>query len=251
VSGGRAPRLTLALSAGELPIPGVHESTVAVIDVLRATSVLPQAFASGALRVIPTDSVESATGLAASLDRSSTLICGEREGKKIAGFDLGNSPEEYVPEIVVGKTLVFCSTNGSRAMIRCLAAPEQIVASFVNVSAAVRRLCLSERNLIVVCAGDSGRACLEDTVMGGLLVERLLEARPGLVLDDRAVMARELWRRWEDDLPRLLRTADHGVYLVSLGFERDLDFCSRMDLLETVPVLVDGRIEVDQPQPSR
>ena len=235
--------LHLVFTPGEISDPLIRNATVAIVDVLRATSVIPRAFASGAARVIPAGSVEQATGLLASLDRTSTLLCGEREGKKISGFHLGNSPVEYGPEAVDGKTLIFASTNGSRAMIRCQAAPEQVMASFVNATAAAERLAASDRDVVVVCAGKLGRSSLEDTVMGGFLVERLLALRPALAADDGALMARALWERWRGDLPRLLRTSTHGAYLVSLGFEADLDFCARMDSVPVVPVQRDGRIE--------
>ena len=248
-------RLSLVFTPGEVQDGLIRNATLAVVDVLRATSVIPRAFASGAARVIPAGTVEQATGLLASLDRKTTLLCGEREGKKIQGFHLGNSPLEYEPDAVRGKTLIFSSTNGSQAMIRCLAAPEQVLASFVNASAAARRLAASDRDVVVVCAGREGRSSLEDTVMGGLLVERLLEERPDLRPDDGALMARTLWKGWRSDIPALLRTSAHGAYLRSLGFEADLDFCAGLDTLSVVPVLRDGRIEPepggdDPPRPA-
>jgi 2-phosphosulfolactate phosphatase len=243
VSSERDRRLGLVFTPGEIQDGLLREATVALVDVLRATSVIPRAFASGAARVIPADSVEHATGLLASLDRKTTLLCGEREGKKIAGFHLGNSPLEYTPKAVKGKTLIFSSTNGSQAMMRCLAAPEQILASFVNATAAVERLLDGGRDILVVCSGKLGRSALEDAVLGGLLVERLLARAPELVTDDGALMARTLWRRWEEDVAGMLAASSHGTYLASLGFEADLEFCSRVDSVRAVPVLKDGRIE--------
>ncbi len=245
MTGERARTLSLAFTPGEVTDGLVREATVAVVDVLRATSVIPRAFASGATRVIPAESVEQATGLLASLDRKTTLLCGEREGKKIPGFHLGNSPLEYLPKAVKGKTLIFSSTNGSQAMARCLAAPEQVLASFVNVGAAVARLLASDRNLVVVCSGKLGRSCLEDTALAGLMVERLLDRASGLAPDDGALMARTLWRHWEGNVPGLLRESSHGRYLLSLGFAADLDFCAREDAVGTVPVLKNGRIELE------
>ncbi len=250
MSGDRPRVLSVAFTPAEVTDGLIREATVATVDVLRATSVVPQAFAAGAARVIPADSVEHATGLLASLDRKSTLLCGERDGKKIPGFHLGNSPLEYTPKAVKGKTLIFSSTNGSQVMTRCLAAPEQVLASFVNASAAVDRCLAGGRDLVVVCSGKLGRACLEDTVLAGLLVERLVEREPALDADDGALMARTLWRRWQDDVPGLLRTCSHGTYLASLGFGSDLDFCARLDGVGTVPVLKAGRIEPESPEPQ-
>jgi 2-phosphosulfolactate phosphatase len=250
--------LSVAFTPGETQDGQLRESTVGVVDVLRATSVIPQAFAAGAVRVIPAESVEEATALLASLDKKTTLLCGEREGRRITGFHLGNSPLEYTPKAVKGKTLIFASTNGSPAMIHAQAAPEQILASFVNASRAAERLLASERDVVLICAGKDGRPSLEDAVLSGLLVERLLEVSPGFAPDDGALMARSLWRSHGGDIPALLRESRHGAYLASLGFADDLAFCARLDAVHRVPVLRDGRIEVEQsrdgqprPQASR
>ena len=190
----RARTLSVAFTPGETQDGILREATVAVVDVLRATSVIPQALAAGAMRVIPAASVEHATGLLASLDKKTTLLCGEREGRKIPGFHLGNSPLEYVPKVVKGKTLIFASTNGSLAMIHAQTAPEQVMASFVNTTLAVQRLLAAKRDIVVICAGKEGRASMEDAAMAGLLVERLLDAIPGFVPDDGAHMALALWK---------------------------------------------------------
>ncbi len=241
-----ARTLSVAFTPAETQDGLLRESLVAVVDVLRATSVIPQAFAAGAVRVIPAGSVEQATGLLATLDRKTTLLCGEREGRRIAGFHLGNSPAEYTPKAVKGKTLIFASTNGSLAMIHAQAAPEQVIASFVNASRAVERLLAAERDVVVICAGKEGRASLEDTAMAGLLVERMLAAATELVPDDGALMAQALWRNRSGDIGGLLRESAHGAYLATLGFEEDLEFCARLDALDCVPVLRDGRIEWDE-----
>jgi 2-phosphosulfolactate phosphatase len=241
----RERTLSVAFTPGETQDGILREATVAIVDVLRATSVIPQALAAGAVRVIPAASVEHATGLLATLDKKTTLLCGEREGRKIPGFHLGNSPLEYVPKVVKGKTLIFASTNGSLAMIHAQTAPEQVMASFVNTTLAVERLLAAGRDIVVICAGKEGRASLEDAAMAGLLVERVLDAAPGFVPDDGAHMARALWRSRNGDIAGLLRESGHGAYLATLGFEDDLEFCARLDAVPCVPVLRDGRIERD------
>lgn len=241
---GKRGRLRLAFSPSEFSSSEARDAAVAVVDVLRATTVLPAAFAAGAARAVPADSVESATALLSALDRDSALLCGEREGRKIPGFDLGNSPLEYTPERVEKMTLVFCSTNGSRVMTRFQAAEEMVLASFVNVSAAAERLAAAGRDVLVVASGKLGRACIEDTALGGLLVSRLTALVPGLDPDDGARMALRLWEGWKEDVPGLLRGSEHGAYLAELGFDEDLEFCSRIDSVPVVPVMRDGRIGI-------
>ena len=94
------------------------DETVVVIDVLRASTTITWALASGASCVIPCLEVEKARAKAAEIG-TDVLLGGERAGELIEGFDLGNSPSEYTREMVDGKTIVFTTTNGTRAMVQC------------------------------------------------------------------------------------------------------------------------------------
>lgn len=244
-----APSLTVALTPREAAEGTLRGAAVAVIDVLRATSTIPRALAEGASRVIPVATVEQATSLHASLDRDHALLCGEREGKRIEGFHLGNSPAEYRREVVEGRPLVFCSTNGSGALVRCLPAAGVVAASFVNATLALEWLAGRTEPPVIVCSGKLGRACLEDTVMAGLLAEGLLERCGGPVPDDGARMAVELWRRWREDLHGMLRASEHGAYLEELGFAGDLALCSARDSVPVLPRLRDGVLVAGEPGP--
>ena len=234
-------RLGLRFTPGEVRDGDLKGAGVAVVDVLRATSVLAQAVAEGAARIVPAGSVESARALRES-SPDGTLLCGERDGRRIPGFDLGNSPFEYSRSAVSGRTLVFCSTNGSRALVRCASAPEVFAASFVNAGVAAERLLSVRRDLLVVCAGYEEQPCVEDTAMGGLLVDRLLRSDPSLDADDAALLARTVWRAWEGRIDALLSGSRHGRTLASLGFGEDLAFCGRLDALDVLPELRGGAI---------
>ena len=98
-------------------------ATVIVIDVLRATTTITAALAAGAERVIPCGELDDARRvreeLAGGRPPVSALLGGERGGLPIAGFDLGNSPAEYTPERVAGRTIAFTTTNGTQAMLHC------------------------------------------------------------------------------------------------------------------------------------
>ena len=85
--------------------------------------------------MIPVETVEAAKRIAETLDPKSRLLCGERDGKKVGGFDLGNSPREYVREKVEGATLVFASTNSSPVMAGLLEGLEQRLLAYVNLGA--------------------------------------------------------------------------------------------------------------------
>ena len=92
--------------------------TSIVIDTLRASTTITTALENGAEKIIPCLTVEEARQLAN--DRPGALLGGERGGKPLPGFDFGNSPAEYEPNRVAGKTIVFTTTNGTKAMTRCM-----------------------------------------------------------------------------------------------------------------------------------
>src|SRR3954469_23642043 len=136
--------------------------TVVVIDVLRATTTIVHALAAGAKEVVPCLEVEEARRIAT--ERGGEAVTGgERGGKQIPGFDLGNSPAEYSRERVAGKTVVFTTTNGTRAMQRCKSASRVLLGAFVNFSAVCRELSGVEQ-IALVCAGTDGHVTREDTL---------------------------------------------------------------------------------------
>jgi 2-phosphosulfolactate phosphatase len=235
-------RIETLFTPNEITEPSVKDKTVVVIDVLRACSTIAFAMSRGCERIMPVASVEAAMNLASSLEKKVTLLGGEREGKRIDGFDLGNSPLEYTTEVVKGKAVVLATTNGTRAITMSQGAKEILVAAFVNMSSVVDRAASMEGGaLTVVCAGESGRFALEDAVCAGMLIERVGE-KSAVELNDGAHAARCLYRQNQGSISNLLRECEHGRYLESLGFAKDLDICSRVDSLSILPVVKEGRI---------
>ncbi len=236
--------LRLYVTAGVFAESRAKGTHVVVIDVLRASSTIVQAYENGVERIIPVAGVEEATRLLPTLDREKALLCGEQESMKVDGFDLGNSPLEYVGTAVRGKTLVFSTTNGTTAITKAAAADRIAIGCFLNLKAVVAHLISSEaEHVSVLCAGTNGLLALEDFVCGGLMVNGLAEAFQGeLALNDAAVAARLLAASMTD-IAEVVKRSSHGRYLTSLGFEDDVGFCSRLDLSSSVPTVLDGRIQ--------
>jgi 2-phosphosulfolactate phosphatase len=220
----------------------VKGKTVAVIDALRACTTIAFAVSMGCQRIIPVESVEAATNLAASLDKEVTLLGGEKEGKRIDGFELGNSPLEYSAEAVKGKTIIFATSSGTRAISKSKGAKQVLITSFVNMSSVAAYAGEIGDLLTVVCAGKQGRFALEDAVCAGMLIERLCrDYEPDL--NDGAQAARLLYKLNEQSIPSLLKNCEHGRYLEGLGFGEDLDVCGRVDSLGILPIVKEGRID--------
>jgi 2-phosphosulfolactate phosphatase len=236
-------RIDTLFTPGEIDEPMVKGKTVAVIDVLRASTTICYAMSRGCERVIPVGTVEAATNLASSLEKKLTVLGGEREGKRIDGFDLGNSPLEYTSEAVKGRTVILTTTNGTRAISLSQGAREIVIASFVNMSAVCEHASkLGDDPLTVVCAGEQNRFALEDAVCAGMLVERLCEDGEH-ELGDGAGAARLLYRQYEDSVSDMLARCEHGRYLESIGFAKDLQICSKVDRLSILPTVKDGRVD--------
>jgi 2-phosphosulfolactate phosphatase len=225
---------------------------IVVVDVLRACSTVATALRHGAAKVIPVATVEEATRLAQTLDPKQRLLCGERDGVKVSGCDLGNSPREYASGRVAGATLEFASTNASPLMAGLLVGREQRLLSYVNLSAVADAVRADGRDLTVVCAGRTGRVALEDTACAGALVRRLVEAGgaegDAPALNDAAELAASYDRLHGHDPEAILRRSDHGRDLIEIGFEEDLPLCAAVDSVPVVPLLRDGRI-VGTPAP--
>lgn len=206
------------------------------VDVLRATTTLVHAFASGCATAWVCAEVDEARAKAATLPAGAALLAGERGGVKLPGFDLGNSPKEYSARVCRGKTLVFTSTNGTRALVRASEAETVYAAAFVNLSATLARLRADRRPVHVVCAGYEGEPALEDTLFAGALVDGLSETEP-VRLNDSARLAWDAYENHRDILAGALEVCRGGAHLIELGFGGDLKAALEIDKFTLVPEL--------------
>jgi 2-phosphosulfolactate phosphatase len=214
----------------------LRDSIVVVIDVLRAATTMATALKNGCAEIIPVENAEKAFALAATLPSRQVLIGGERHGRKVEGFHLGNSPAEYTEDAVSGKTIILTTTNGTRALLLSEKARQILVMALVNLQAVSDVLCRVTTDIVIFCSGTNGEPSLEDTVCAGLLVDRLQTMSAGkIILSGQAQTAMNLAGEHKADLPGMLKTSKHGAYLESIGFGGDLDLCARLDSIAVVP----------------
>lgn len=216
-----------------------------VIDVLRATSVMVTALNAGAKNIITCGTIEQARDLS---QRSPirSILCGERNCKRIEGFDLGNSPSEYTRERVAGKQVILTTSNGTRAIESMQTVSTLVIASFLNISSVVNRIA-SANSVCIVCAGTNGEVTAEDVLLAGAIVSRLRAQVASLQVDDASELAANLWRSQITSkavqdagsesllLANCLCNTLGGKNLLSIGYGDDLSVCSRIDLLSGVP----------------
>jgi len=235
-------QIDVILTPSELNDINLSGRSVAVIDVLRATTTMITALDAGCRDIIPCPSVEEATRLADTLGRDNVILCGERDGNKINGFDLGNSPLEFTEAAVKNKTLLMSTTNGTTVISRAKPAATLCVAGFLNAGAAAGFLAAPASDVLLICSGKLGRFSAEDMLCAGLLTGSIWEGNPEAILTDSARMAVSLYKKEGKSLLKAFKQSQHGSYLASLGYMDDLKYSSQLDISKTVPVFKEGRI---------
>ncbi len=197
-------------------------ATAVVIDVLRATSTITLALASGYARVLVAGSIDEATALRTP-DRT---LAGEVGCARAPGFDLGNSPEETLQPR--GAELVLATTNGAPAIVAAAAsADEVLVASLLNMGA-VLALLAGREDVLLVCAGTDGRVSMEDVYLAGRLSAKLDGERT-----DAARIAEALAAAYPNAI-EALEASGGAVGLRREGLESDIAFCAQESIVDVV-----------------
>lgn len=236
------PQTVYAYAKAELVRPeDVAGGLAVVIDVLRASTTICAALAAGAREVAPCLEVAEASGLAQRMGPGACVSGGERGGRPVDGLTLGNSPSEYTPEAVGGKTVALSTTNGTRVMLWARHAERVFVGAIGNVSALCRVLRADGRDVHLICAGVQGDTAMEDCIGAGAIAAQLIERGSSASNDDQAIMFSRLFTAAQlagrGSLAPTLRTSLGGRNLVSIGLEADIETCAQLDAFNVVPEL--------------
>ncbi|HZQ47207.1 MAG TPA: 2-phosphosulfolactate phosphatase [Verrucomicrobiae bacterium] len=218
------------------------DRTVCVVfDIFRATSTIVTALANGASAIIPVAEIPDA--LALRHQQPDVLLAGERDGLRIRAdltggldFDLGNSPREFTPERVQGKTIVLSTTNGSRALRACSPARSVIIGSFLNLRATAEYLArLAPDHLLLVCSGTINQASYEDVLGAGAMAGLLWPRYSGGEIADSAKIALQIFQQNRHNLLEAAEHCRNGRRLLSMPELRDdVPWCLQRDLFSMV-----------------
>jgi 2-phosphosulfolactate phosphatase len=201
---------------------------VVVFDVLRATTTIVTAIASGAKEVRVFGSLEAARQ-AASEFSGDKILAGETGCLPPAGFDLGNSPGDFTPERVAGKTIFLSTTNGTRAIVAAKGAARIFAASLVNAHAtglAIRKLGL---DVTLLCSGTEGEYSPEDNFGAETVRHAILHATPesaGGILSRTETL-------------KFLEQTQGGRNIVRAGLEQDIEFAAKIDAFNVAVEVTD------------
>ena len=228
--------IDVCLSPELIHLYDVADKIVVVVDVLRASSCMVAGIANGVERIRPFADLEKCRSMKA----SGYYIAGERNGQKVDGFDLGNSPYDYLQEHLIGQKIAVTTTNGTLAIEKSKDAKMVVIGAFLNKQALADFLLEKGMDMLILCAGWKGKFNLEDTLFAGAMIEALQQHyHPSC---DAPLAARALYREGKKDLRRYLQHSSHVQRLQRLNIDRDIAYCLRENELDCVPVLRDKEI---------
>ena len=240
------------LTPAELPALArrdLRDAVCVVFDILRATSALVTALQNGARAVVPVSEIAEAVEFKRNVQDA--LLAGERHGLKIRAaesggvdFDFGNSPREFRPEKIRGKTIVTTTTNGTRALRACAGAKMVLASSFLNLAATakfVNELSPQPAEMLLICAGTGEGVALEDVLAAGALA--------GLIsgeYSDTTEIASRTFLSAKTDLPAAIAGSQNARRLQAIPELRaDVGFCCQRDIFKIVAAMdADGAIRL-------
>jgi 2-phosphosulfolactate phosphatase len=229
--------------------PGLFEAilttgdfVVVLVDILRATTTICTAVANGVQAIIPVATHEEARRLKA----EGYLVASEKDGVQLDWADFGNSALSFTRDAIGGKTLVYCTTNGTRALHIAGAASSIAIGAFINISALTEWLAARHKNVVILCSGWKDKFCLEDTLFAGALTDRLLETGLFRTECDSAHASMGLWGLAEGDVLGYIEKAAQRHRLKKLGLDDVIPYSFACDQVDVVPVF-DGNVITADP----
>lgn len=241
-------KLSVYFTAQGLTQGDVAGRPVLVIDVLRTTTTMVTALGNGAKAVFPAATAADAIQLVNNLERDDILLAGEQGYQAIEGFHCGNSPLEMTPEKVKDMTLVMATTNGSQALVAAQNGGPVFVGAVINfsaVAAAAKAAFEEVGELIILCGGRERRFALEDAYVAGRFAREILPSRArGVEIDDAAIAALQLVRRYGERWKTAVNASAAARRLKELGMARDVAAATEVDKFDIVPLYAERQVKV-------
>jgi 2-phosphosulfolactate phosphatase len=212
---------------------------VVVTDILRASTSIVSAFNNGVKTIIPVSDQEEAF----TYKENGYLVAAEHDGLILDFADFGNSAFNFMTPEVIGKTIVYCTTNGTKAIKMASVDAEKVaVGAFLNLSILAKWLIHQQKNVVILCAGWKEKFNLEDSFYAGALVEKLSYSHDMEIICDSAHAALDLWRVGKDHPLDYIEKALHRHRLKRLGLDDVLPYSFTIDNAPVVPVLKGNKI---------
>jgi len=209
----------------------LENKIVVVVDILRATSCMVSGLANGVKEIVPVATLEECKAL----QEAGYLAAAERNGSKADGFDMGNSPFEYMDDKVKGGKVAVTTTNGTLAISKSLKAKEILIGAFLNLDALAKYLKNKEEDIIVLCAGWKGKFNLEDTLFAGALCHQLKS--DFAFACDAPLAAEAMYITARKDMMKYMEDSSHAKRLAKLNVKKDIAYCVQESIYDVIPYL--------------
>lgn len=233
------PSLEVCFSPSLLPTMRDRSGyNVVVVDILRATTTICTAFGYGLASAIPVNSTEEAM----EKKKQGWLVAGEENGDKLPFADFGNSPLEFRDPLLRGKEMVFCTTNGTKAIYLGKEYGQVVMASFVNHEAVCNWLNDNRKNTIILCAGWKDSFSMEDAIFAGAMADLLVNAYGFLPVCDATISSITLWNHASKSLMKTVSKSSHYLRLLGIENRKGLKYCFFPEKFRVLPGLSDGKI---------
>ena len=213
--------------------------TTVVVDILRATTSICAAFDHGVKDIIPVSGLDEAK----SMKNDGFFVACERNGQVMDFADIGNSASDFLRDDLIGKQIVFSTTNGTKTINMARDAEEVLIGSFVNMQSLADHLIKKQENIVIFCAAWKSLFNLEDSVFAGALAEILLKSGFSTVCDS-ALGAVDLWHQAKTDLKEYLSKSSHRNRLKHLVSDEDFSYTVTLNSTQVIPVLKGEKLEL-------
>ena len=228
------PKIEVCLSPQLIHLFDLKGKIVVVTDILRATSCMTTGIAHGVAQIKPVATLDECK----ELKKEGYFTAAERNGAKVEGFDIGNSPYSYMEEKFAGKKIATTTTNGTLAITKSTEADEIIIGSFLNLSTVADYLINTGKGVVIHCAGWKGNYSLEDTLFAGALFEKLSKDFEGG--DDATSSALSIYSAAKQNLLDTVLSSSHAKRLEKHDIRKDIELCCAIDKYNVLPYLKDG-----------
>lgn len=243
--------IDIILTHQDITPQAVEKKNCVVIDTLRATSTIITALAHGCREIVPVKNAATAFRLKRRRVYQDYILAGEREGYCIKNFQIGNSPQEYSNGKLKGKGIIFCTTNGTKALQKTKTARATAVCALLNVKTVAQWMITQRFATFICCAGTRGNYSMEDFITAGRLVG-YLKGKNGFLFSDLASTAAIVYGNikkqsgGENSLFEVFKNTANGKRLLAAGLESDIKHCAREDTFPLLPIFKNGSIELQE-----
>ncbi|MEN8119259.1 MAG: 2-phosphosulfolactate phosphatase [Bacteroidota bacterium] len=236
-------KLDVCLSSDLIGNFNAENTTIVIIDIIRASSTICTAFHYGVDELITVAEVEAAI----EYKTKGYITAGERNGEKLDGFDMGNSPLSFMTPDIEGRKLAITTTNGTKSIalvsekLKNSSDTEIVIGAFVNYQPLFQYLRSTKKNVLLVCSGWKGNVSIEDTLFAGKLAGDLNRYSQFEYVSDASNHAVLIYDLAKNDLfgfimDQSMRFKDK---IGDLG--TDIRYCLKENVTNALPVFVDGR----------